>query len=101
MKIRNVLASLEDELSFPIDQHSVIEQLGATEIEAPDAQETETISTIIGHVGQETYASADELFTTIIGNVSDEYIGRKYYDDRGTNPSAAAVGPRDEADVSF
>ncbi|KAB1190478.1 hypothetical protein GJR96_16010 [Haloferax sp. MBLA0076] len=45
--------------------------------------------------------SADELFTTIIGNVSDEYIGRKYYDDRGTNPSAAAVGPRDEADVSF
>ncbi|WP_336339672.1 DUF5789 family protein [Haloarcula brevis] len=101
MKIRTVLAFLEDELSFPIDQHSVIEQLGATEIEAPDTQETETISTIIGHVGQERYTTADELFTTIIGNVSDEYIGRKYYDDRGTNPSPAAVGPTDEADVSF
>ncbi|WP_380675064.1 hypothetical protein [Salinigranum sp. GCM10025319] len=101
MKIRNVLASLEDELSFPIDQNSVIEQIGAIEIEAPDAQETEMISTILGHVGQETYTTADELFTTIIGNVSDEYIGRKYYDDRGANPSATAVGPTDEADVSF
>ncbi|MGB9955675.1 MULTISPECIES: DUF5789 family protein [Haloferax] len=101
MKIRTVLESLEDEFSFPIDHGSVIEQIGDTELEAPDAQETETISTILGHVGQETYASADELYTTIIGNVSDEYIGRKYYDDRGANPSAAAVGPTDEADLSF
>ena len=101
MKIRNVLASLENELTFPIDQDSVIEQIGSVEIEAPDARETETVSTIIGSVGQETYASADELFTTILGNVSDEYIGRKFYDDRGGNPSESAGGPRDETDVSF
>ena len=101
MKIRHVLEFLENELGFPIDQHSVIEQIGAIEIEAPDAQETETVSTIIGPVGQETYASADELFTTIIGNVNDEYIGRKFYDDRGGNPSGGALGPTDETDVSF
>lgn len=101
MKISNMLASLEDELTFPIDQDSVIRQIGAVEIDAPDAQETETISTIIGPVGQETYGSADELFTTIIGNVNDEYIGRKFYDDRSGNPSGAALGPTDEADTSF
>ncbi|MDS0301089.1 hypothetical protein NDI76_20340 [Halogeometricum sp. S1BR25-6] len=101
MKISNVLASLEDELTFPIDHDSVIRQVGAVEIDAPDAQETETISTIIGSVGQETYASADELFTTIIGNVNDEYIGRKFYDDRGGNSSEAALEPTDEVDVSF
>ena len=101
MKISNLLASLEDELTFPIDQDSVVEQIGAVEIEAPDAQETETVSTIIGPVGQETYVSADELFTTIIGNVNDEYIGRKFYDDRGGNPSETALGPTDETDVSF
>ena len=94
MKTSHALASLEDELTFPIDQDSVIRQVGAVEIEAPDTQETETVSTIIGPVGQETYASADELFTTIIGNVSDEYIGRKFYDDRGGNPSGAALDPR-------
>ena len=101
MKIRNTLEFLENELRFPIDQNSVIEQVGAVEIEAPDAPETETVSTIIGPVGQETYASADELFTTIIGNVNDEYIGRKFYDDRGGNPSETALGPTDETDVSF
>ena len=101
MKIRHVLEFLENELGFPIDQNSVIEQIGTIEIEAPDAQETETVSTIIGPVGQETYVSADELFTTIIGNVNDEYIGRKFYDDRGGNPSETALGPTDETDVSF
>ncbi|MEF8824727.1 MAG: hypothetical protein V5A27_00015 [Halapricum sp.] len=100
MKIGDLPASLEGELTFPIDQSSVIERIGAVEIEAPDAQETETVSAIIGPVGQETYASADELFTTIIGNVSDEYIGRKFYDDRGGNPPAAS-GPTDEDEVSF
>lgn len=101
MKISNVLASLEDELTFPIDQDSVIRQIGTVEIDAPDAQESETVSTIIGPVGQETYTSADELFMTIIGNVNDEYIGRKFYDDRSGNPSGAAIGRTDEADTSF
>ncbi|WP_256289395.1 hypothetical protein [Halobellus inordinatus] len=101
MKISHLLASLEDELTFPIGQDSVIRRIGAVEIEAPDAQGTETISTIIGPVGQETYASADELFTTIIGNVSDEYIGRKFYDDRGANPPRGELGPRDESSISF
>ncbi|MFD1598013.1 hypothetical protein [Halobellus rarus] len=101
MKISNLLASLEDELTFPIDQDSVIKQVGAAEIQAPDAQETETVSTIIGPLGQETYDSADELYTTIIGNVSEEYIGRKFYDDRGGNLSEATAGPTDEVNVSF
>jgi hypothetical protein len=50
MKKRHVLEFLENELGFPIDQNSVIEQIGAIEIEAPDVQETETVSTIIGPV---------------------------------------------------
>lgn len=101
MDINNTLTSLETELTFPIDQDSVIERIGAMEIEAPDAEETQTVATIISSVGQETYASADELFATILGNVNDKYIGRKFYDDRGGNPSDMAFGPTDEDDVSF
>ena len=101
MNISGLPEFLEDALAYPIDQASVMEQIGAIEIEAPDDLEAETVSTIIGSVGQETYGSADELFATIIGNVSDEYIGRKFYDDRGGNPAEAASGPRDEADISF
>lgn len=100
MKLCNMAAFLRDELAFPIDRASVVARVGDVDVEAPDAQETETISAIIGPVGQETYASADELFTTILGNVSDEYIGRKFYDDRGANPAAASA-PVDESDISF
>lgn len=101
MNIRELMKFLEDDISYPIDQASVIGQIGGIEIEAPDRNETETVSSIISSVGEETYGSPDELFETIIGNVSDEYIGRKFYDDRGGNPPETASGPTDEVNVSF
>lgn len=101
MKITGLLTFLEDEFTYPVDQNRVIEAVGSTEVEAPDARETETIATIIGSVGQERYETADELYATVIGNVSDEYIGRKFYDDRSGVHEETASGPRDETDVSF
>lgn len=101
MKLSGLRDYLEAELTYPIEQSSVVEQVGSVEIEAPDDPDTETISTIVDDVGQETYNSADELYTTVIGNVSDEYIGRKFYDDRGGNPAQTPSEFEDEPDVSF
>jgi hypothetical protein len=86
MKLEELQTFLETELVYAIDQTDVLEQIGSIEIGAPGERENETIESIIGSAGQETYHSAGELFETIIGNVSDEYIGRKFYDDRGGNP---------------
>lgn len=101
MKINGLSAFLEAELAYPVDQAAVVERVGATEIEGANDGETETISAIIDAVGQDTYWSADELYTTIVGNVSDDYIGRKFYDDRGGNPAEVGSAPRDEDNVSF
>ncbi|WP_336021565.1 hypothetical protein [Halobellus salinisoli] len=101
MKITDLSDYLEAELTYPIDRENVIERIGSVEIEAPDAEQNETVETIVTNLGQERYDSAEELFTTIIGNVSDEYIGRKFYDDRGGNPPETESGPRDEDNVSF
>ncbi len=98
MEIGQLSDYLEEELSYSIGQSAVLEQIGSVMIDAPDAQETETVSTIIGPLGDQTYDCAAELFETIIGNVSDDYIGRKFYDDRGANPMD---GPVDKTDVSF
>ncbi|ELK47037.1 hypothetical protein D320_20409, partial [Haloferax sp. BAB-2207] len=38
-------------------------------------------------LGTETYESAADLYNTILGSVSDDYIGRKFYDDRGADPA--------------
>ncbi len=100
MKLNELQTFLEEELTYPVDQESVLAEIGSTELEAPDADETEMVSEIIGDVGQETYKSAEELFSTIIGNVGDEYIGRKFYDDRGGN-SPSDSEPKDEADMSI
>ena len=100
MKIGELHEYLESELSYSLSHSSVLDRIGAVEIDAPDRDETEQISAIIGNVGQESYDSSQELYETIIGNVGDEYIGRKFYDDRGGNPAAAELGPKDET-VSF
>lgn len=101
MNISELIEFLEGNLTYPIEQASVIEQIGAVEIEAPNRRETQTISAIVESVDEERYESPDELFETIIGNVSDEYIGRKFYDDRGSNPGEGESGPSDEVNVSF
>lgn len=101
MRIAELSDYLETELDYPIDQGTVIEHIGSIEIDSPDVDQPETVEAIVGPVGQQTYGSAEELYTTIIGNLSDEYIGRKFYDDRGGNPPETASAPRDEENVSF
>ena len=101
MKIDELQAFLEDELSYSVSHAAVLTQVGSAEIEAPDDDETETISAIIDSVGQESYSSAEELFATVLGNVSDDYIGRKFYDDRGGNPVDTLADRRDETERSF
>ncbi|MFC6755971.1 MULTISPECIES: hypothetical protein [Haloarcula] len=101
MKIDELQAFLEDELSYSVSHDAVLSQVGSAELEAPDADETETISNIIDAVGQESYDSAEELFATVLGNVNDDYIGRKFYDDRGGNPIDELTNRRDETEISF
>jgi len=101
MRIAELSEYLETEFEYPIDQQSVIERIGSVELDSPDVDHPETVEAVVDPVGQETYESAEELFATIVGNVSDEYIGRKFYDDRGGNPPATASAPRDDENVSF
>jgi len=86
MNIGELQALLENELSYSVSHASVLTQIGSAEIEALDEDETETVSAIIDAVGQESDGSADELCATVLGTVSDDYIGRKFYDDRGGGP---------------
>lgn len=101
MRIGNLPDFLEEELAYPIDRASVVDQIGAVEVDAPDREDTETIAAILGSLGPETYDSADELYRTIVGNVGEEHIGRKFYDDRGQNSVDSSEGPSEERDVSF
>lgn len=86
MEIRSVHAWAVARFEFPVTLESVIDDAGAVEVAAPEPADSETISTILERGGSTRYRSPSELVNDIMGNVSDCYIGRKYYDDRGTNP---------------
>ncbi|KAB1198427.1 MULTISPECIES: hypothetical protein [Haloferax] len=87
MKFRELSAFLESEFAYPVSTDDVVEQAGTVPVDAPDDDDSETIETILSRVAAGTYESADDLYNTIIGNVSDDYIGRKFYDDRGGDPA--------------
>lgn len=75
---------LGDELSYPVTLDTVRDRLGEVTVVAPDADGSETLSTILDAVDDDRYETADELFETVVSRLPDAYIGRKYYDDRGS-----------------
>jgi hypothetical protein len=69
---------------YPIDTEEIIEAAGDTDITAPTGT-PDTIATVLERTEARTFRSPRELHETILGNLGGQYIGRKRYDDRGTN----------------
>ncbi|SEP10859.1 hypothetical protein SAMN04487948_11472 [Halogranum amylolyticum] len=67
--------------TFPADQNTVVEQLGDVELTAP-AGDAVTVQDVLERTDETTYHSRDDLYASLVGNLEDVFIGRKYYDDR-------------------
>ena len=76
---------IDQSIDFPITQESLVEQLGTVEL-TPPTGDSVPLSEILTRANEPTYSSAEMLYTTIVGNLDETFIGRKYYDDRsGSN----------------
>jgi hypothetical protein len=89
---------VEQALDFPITHPTMVDQIGAIEIRAPSGDSV-TIAEVLADTGEENYPSADALYDSIVGNLNETFIGRKYYDDRGG--TAFGSVPDGESTVSF
>lgn len=69
-------------LQFPATRATVMETVGNAELDAPGG-DNKTIADIIDRCDTEEFDSADTLYDTLMTFVGEEFIGRKYYDDRG------------------
>lgn len=69
-------------LQFPTTRATVLESVGDIELNAPTG-ENRTIGEVIERSETEEFDSADSLYGTLMTFVGEEFIGRKYYDDRG------------------
>jgi len=94
MRLSETRDRFASELTFPIEHETVIDSLGDVELDAPYG-ESESVSDVLERAGETEYESADELYDTLVTFVGDAYIGRKFYDDRGSNTEI------DSEEVSF
>ena len=82
------------ELEFPASRDAVVAAVGGTELSPPDGEST-TIRTVIERSDVDEFGSADDLYDTLMTLVGAQFVGRRYYDDRGGMPTD------DESEVSF
>lgn len=73
------------EFGFPMSIERLIDEVGEWTLEAPNGT-SESIGDALSRSGGTTVHSADEAFDILTGAVSDAYVGRKFYDDRSSNP---------------
>lgn len=91
MEIQNLRDHFDDELEFPVDQETVLDEMGEREIDAPDSDDSMTVADILGDLNEDSYETADALGETIMMNLPDEYVGREGYSDRGPEGNQPSV----------
>lgn len=89
---------VDDSLDFPVTHTAMVEQIGTTEITSLSGDSV-TIQEVLAPVEEESYLTSDALYTAIVGNLDETFIGRKYYDDRGGTVSG--TDREDGSTVSF
>lgn len=94
MRLSETRDRFASELTFPIEHETVLDTLGDVELDAPYG-DPESVADVLERAGEREYRSADELYDTLVTFVGDAYIGRKFYDDRGSNTEI------DSEEVSF
>lgn len=89
---------IDELLEFPATHTAIIEQIGTVKITSPSGDSV-TIQETLDPVVEERYLTSDALYTSIIGNLDETFIGRKYYDDRGG--TTFGIETENESTVSF
>lgn len=81
----------EQACEFPADHETVVERLGDVTL-TTQTGDSATVSEVLTLTDETTYRSPDALYTSLVRNLDDGFIGRKYYDDRsGTTSGAETV----------
>jgi hypothetical protein len=91
MEYSDTMQLFEQAFDFPADRTTVVEQLGEVELATP-AGESTTVGAVLHRTDESSYASPDDLYASLVGNLEDGFVGRKYYDDRaGIEPGVDEV----------
>ena len=85
MRPNDAYTEFERTYSYPVDRETIIETMGDRRIESPTG-DGETVAETLERAGRAEFTSPGELRDAFLSCLPEQYIGRKYYDDRGDNP---------------
>lgn len=86
MRYSDTLQLFEQAFEFPADHETVVAHVGDVELTTP-AGDAITVRSILERTDETTYHTSDDLYISLLGNLEDGFIGRKYYDDRAGTPA--------------
>lgn len=82
MRPNDAYDRFESEFSYPIARDEIIDAIGDTTVQAPMGT-PESVAEVLERTETPTFDSPQELRETFLANLCDQYVGRKFYDDRG------------------
>lgn len=83
MRLKETLELFDRELEFPTDHADAVDAVGEVSLEAPNGCDV-TIEEVLARSETTEFNSPNELHQTVANYVGDAFVGRKFYDDRGT-----------------
>lgn len=82
MEYSELAQVIDTAVEFPITHDTLVEQLDGMEVTAPVGGSV-PVCEVLDRAGEPTYQSAEMLYMTIVGNLDETFVGRKYSDGRG------------------
>lgn len=81
----------EQACEFPAEHETVVTRLGDVVL-TTQAGDSFTVREVLELTNETSYRSAEDLYTSLLGNLDEEFVGVKHYDDRsGSTPGEEQV----------
>jgi len=106
MRLPEIKEYIDSEVETPIEHETAIEQLNGEKIECPSG-EGECITEALSMDETRKYKTSTEIYESVMCYLGDEYVGRKFYDDRSPNmldncpPESVKDGKKSDASSCF
>ncbi len=84
MRLSEVKEYIDRQVETPIDHDTAVDKLNGRRIDCPSGK-GKRVSDALSMDETRTYETTDEIYESVMCYLGDEYIGRKFYDDRSPN----------------
>ncbi|MDZ7688811.1 MAG: hypothetical protein U5J64_08855 [Halobacteriales archaeon] len=84
MRLSEIKEYIDSEVETPVEHDTAVEKLNGGEIDCPSG-DGKCMTEALERDETRTYETSTEIYESVMCYLGDEYVGRKFYDDRSPN----------------